>query len=105
MDRDSGKKSLGAAIDIGTSDIKGVLLDISSKKELARSSVPNEQRSFGPDVITRLHFAMVNKKGLSEEGEIKDISTVASVLKDALAEYRRKFPYLVLSLPEEKGFL
>ena len=40
-----------------------------------------------------------------EEGEIKDISTVASVLKDALAEYRRKFPYLVLSLPEEKGFL
>ncbi len=66
VSRNFGKRSLGTAIDIGTSDIKGALIDIPSKKELARTSVPNEQRSFGPDVITRLHFATINKKGLGE---------------------------------------
>ncbi|MBU4377078.1 MAG: DUF4445 domain-containing protein [Candidatus Omnitrophica bacterium] len=66
VNRDPGKRILGAAIDIGTSDIKGALLDIKSKKELARASVPNEQGAFGRDVITRLHFATTNKKGPKE---------------------------------------
>ncbi|MFH0840108.1 MAG: ASKHA domain-containing protein [Candidatus Omnitrophota bacterium] len=66
MNRDSGKKILGVAIDIGTSDIKGALLDIEFKKELARASRPNEQGAFGRDVITRLHFATMNKKGPKE---------------------------------------
>lgn len=66
MNRNSGKKILGVAMDIGTSDIKGVLVDILSGKELASSSVRNEQGAFGRDVITRLHFAVSNKKGLGE---------------------------------------
>ncbi len=79
MSRNSGKKPFGAAIDIGTSDIKGVLVDILSKKELARSSVPNEQGAFGRDVITRLHFATANKKGLRELSE-RVISAVNKLL-------------------------
>ncbi len=61
MSRVSCEKTFGIALDIGTADIKGALLDISSGRELARASVPNEQKAFGRDVITRLHLA--TKKG------------------------------------------
>lgn len=44
-------------------------------------------------------------KGVVESGEIKDVKALAAALRGAFAEYRRKFPYLILSLPEEKGFL
>lgn len=65
MSEISHGKKFGVALDIGTTDIKGSLLDISSKRELARASVPNEQKAFGQDVITRLYFA-TEKKGLKE---------------------------------------
>ena len=72
-------QEFGVALDIGTSDIKGALLDASSKRELARASVPNEQKAFGQDVITRLYFA-TEKKGLKELNR-RVISTVNKLLK------------------------
>lgn len=44
-------------------------------------------------------------KGLIESGEITNAAEVARILKETLAPWRRTFPYLILSLPEEKGFL
>jgi uncharacterized 2Fe-2S/4Fe-4S cluster protein (DUF4445 family) len=70
---------LGAALDIGTADIKGSLLDISSGRELAEASVPNEQRAFGQDVITRLNLAK-KKEGMKELNK-KVISAVNKLLK------------------------
>jgi len=43
--------------------------------------------------------------GLIEFGEIKDVDGVAKVIRGALTKYKSKIPYLVMSLPEEKGFL
>ena len=43
--------------------------------------------------------------GLIEEGEIKDVAEVAKILKETLYPYRSRAPYLICSLPEEKGFL
>jgi uncharacterized 2Fe-2S/4Fe-4S cluster protein (DUF4445 family) len=65
MNRVSRKRTFGVALDIGTTDIKGSLLDIPAKRELARAGVPNEQRAFGQDVVTRLHLA-ARKEGLKE---------------------------------------
>lgn len=45
------------------------------------------------------------KRGIVEAGEIKDENALVKELGDALRQYRSKYPYLVLSLPEEKGFL
>ncbi len=42
--------------------------------------------------------------GIVESGEIKNAKTLTEYLKNNLAPYRHE-PYLVLSLPEEKGFL
>lgn len=78
------KRIFGAALDIGTTEIKGALLDMKSKKELALGSVPNEQRGFGPDVITRLQFAATQKEGLKELNK-RTISAVNKLL-DKLAD-------------------
>lgn len=43
--------------------------------------------------------------GLIEAGEIQDIGGVAKVLKEALRPFHHHTPYLICSLPEEKGFL
>ena len=43
--------------------------------------------------------------GLIVEGEIKDVPGVAKILKDTLRPFHRHTPYLICSLPEEKGFL
>ena len=72
------EKDLGVALDIGTTDIKGALLDLSSKKELAKASVPNEQKSFGADVMTRLHLAA--KDGGLKELNKKLISAVNKLI-------------------------
>jgi type IV pilus assembly protein PilM len=45
------------------------------------------------------------KKGIVEMGEIKDIKALALELRSALHQHHRAYPYLILSLPEEKGFL
>jgi uncharacterized 2Fe-2S/4Fe-4S cluster protein (DUF4445 family) len=78
MSKILAKKNFGVALDIGTTDIKGSLLDISSKKELARASVPNEQKAFGQDVITRLYFA--TKSGGLKELNKRAISAVNKLL-------------------------
>lgn len=83
MNKVSHKEYLGVAVDIGTTDIKGSLMDISSERELAKASVPNEQKAFGQDVITRLHFA--TKKGGLKELNKRVISAVNKLLKQ-LAE-------------------
>lgn len=79
MDKIVKKGTFGAALDIGTTDIKGCLLDISSKKELSRAKVPNEQKAFGQDVITRLYFA--TKKGGLKELNRRVISAVNKLLR------------------------
>ncbi|MDD5681261.1 MAG: ferredoxin, partial [Candidatus Omnitrophica bacterium] len=77
-------KLFGVAIDIGTTEIKGSLLDMQSKSELAAGSVPNEQRGFGPDVITRLQFAVTKKEGLRELNR-RTVSAINKLL-DKLAK-------------------
>ena len=79
MTKISSKKIFGIALDIGTTYIKGILLDISSKKELARAIIPNEQKAFGQDVITRLGLA-IKKDGLKKLNE-KVISAISKLIK------------------------
>lgn len=45
------------------------------------------------------------KPGLIEIGEIKNIDQVSTLIKGVLGKYRVQVPYLIVSLPEEKGFL
>lgn len=76
-------KEFGLSLDIGTTEIKGSLLELYSGKEAASISVPNEQKAFGSDVITRLHFA--EQKGGIEELK-KRVTSAVNKLIARLAE-------------------
>lgn len=80
MQRKITQIEFGVALDIGTTDIKGSLLDTASKRELSKASVPNEQKAFGPDVVTRLYFATKKEEGLKELNR-RVISAVNRLLK------------------------
>ena len=84
MNKSLRRRSFGIALDIGTTDIKGSLLDISSGRELAKAAVGNEQKAFGQDVITRLHLA--TKKGGLKELNKKVISATNKLLKQLIKD-------------------
>ncbi len=57
-------RNFGLAIDIGTTTIHGVLIDLYSGKILAKDSCYNPQMSYGEDVIARIIYAE-KPKGLA----------------------------------------
>lgn len=110
---DNGR--FGVACDIGTSRLEGSLVDLSRRKSISFQSVDNDQRFFGPDVISRLNVAISGPSGLSRLnravlGGIRDLIT--SLLKNARIEPRQvarilcvgnsAMHQLVLSLPPER---
>ncbi|MBN1872140.1 MAG: DUF4445 domain-containing protein [Candidatus Omnitrophica bacterium] len=56
-----GNKRLGIALDIGTTEVKGALVDLETARDMSTSGAPNEQKAFGQDIITRLGLAMEAK--------------------------------------------
>ena len=56
-------KSLGFALDIGTTTVAGYLCDLVSGRILAASGCANPQRSYGEDVISRIHYASQDGEG------------------------------------------
>ena len=56
------KKEYGIAVDIGTTTIVLVLIDLATGKSVGLSSFLNPQRKFGDDVITRILFASTKDK-------------------------------------------
>lgn len=51
-------RTLGLALDVGTTSIAGALLDLWTGEELAARSVPNPQAVHGADLMSRLSYAM-----------------------------------------------
>jgi len=52
------KRTLGLAVDIGSTKIACYLMDLSSGNTLAVKGVPNPQIAYGEDIIARLSYAM-----------------------------------------------
>jgi uncharacterized 2Fe-2S/4Fe-4S cluster protein (DUF4445 family) len=59
-----GSAPLVAGVDLGTTSVAAVLVNVVTGREVARASVPNRQQSFGADVVTRMSAAL---GGASEE--------------------------------------
>ena len=56
-------RSLGLAIDLGTTKIAGYLLDLDNGHTLAAQGISNPQAIYGDDVITRLVYARDSSSG------------------------------------------
>ncbi len=63
----------GLAIDIGTTVIKGALVDINNGKIIRMAKVLNPQQSWGGDVLTRVGFAISGKYQLLRLSLLKGI--------------------------------
>ena len=54
----------GLALDVGTTSLVGILLDLESGKTIATSTMPNMQRVYGDNVISRLEYCLSHDDGL-----------------------------------------
>ena len=57
---EKGERAFGIAIDIGTTTVASVLLDLQSGETLARTSAVNPQTEVGGDVLTRIAYTISN---------------------------------------------
>lgn len=58
-----GEPPMGIAIDLGTTKIAGVLIDLASGREICSAGIANPQISYGEDVISRLNYAIQKENG------------------------------------------
>jgi uncharacterized 2Fe-2S/4Fe-4S cluster protein (DUF4445 family) len=77
------KQNYGLAIDIGTTTIVGLLVDLATGDILARGSEMNRQITYGEELVTRISFAR-NEEGLDRLQKIvvESINEVISNLTD-----------------------
>lgn len=54
----------GMAVDIGTTTVVGYLTDLSNGTLLAVESITNPQVAYGEDIMTRIHYAATERRGL-----------------------------------------
>ncbi|MFZ5818187.1 MAG: ASKHA domain-containing protein [Bacillota bacterium] len=72
-------RSLGFALDVGTTSLAGALLDLTSGEELAAQAAPNPQAVHGADLMSRLSYAI---QGEAEREEL--VSLVRSAARQML---------------------
>ncbi len=65
-----GIEGWGAAFDIGTTTVVGMLWDLSGHRLLKIVSASNPQGKYGQDVISRINYCMENKGGLNRLQEL-----------------------------------
>ncbi|MBI5591628.1 MAG: DUF4445 domain-containing protein [Deltaproteobacteria bacterium] len=58
-----GESPMGIAVDMGTTKIAGLLIDLESGKEISAAGMVNPQISYGEDVISRLNYAIQKENG------------------------------------------
>jgi len=63
---DTGHRLYGLAVDIGTTTVVAVLVDLLSGESLAAASATNSQNIFGADVIARIEYAGQHSQGLAQ---------------------------------------
>ncbi len=79
------EKPLGLAVDLGSTKIAALLVDLESGEVLGSAGAPNPQISYGEDVISRMNYAVRKPNG----GEILK-SKVQEVINDLLGELTQK---------------
>jgi len=74
----------GLAMDIGTTTVCGLLLDLNTGKVMAESSAYNEQIRYGEDVISRIIYSQ--RPGGLEKLQVQVIRTINKVIETVCRE-------------------
>jgi uncharacterized 2Fe-2S/4Fe-4S cluster protein (DUF4445 family) len=67
-------RSLGLAVDLGTTKIAGYLVDLQSGQTLAARGIMNPQIAYGEDVVSRIALAL---KGIAEAARLRELAAGA----------------------------
>ena len=62
----AGARSLGLAVDLGTSNVAGFLLDLESGARIASLGIENPQAAWGADLIGRINHAIAGPQAAAE---------------------------------------
>ncbi len=62
--KDTTKRSYGIAVDLGTTKIAVLLVDLNTGENIDKEGEMNPQISFGEDVMSRINFAMQSEENL-----------------------------------------
>ena len=57
-----GRRSLGLAVDLGTTNVVGFLIDLETGERLASLGIENPQVAWGADLISRINYAIGARK-------------------------------------------
>jgi uncharacterized 2Fe-2S/4Fe-4S cluster protein (DUF4445 family) len=79
-----GRAGLGLAIDLGTTNVAGFLIDLVTGERLASLGIENPQVAWGADVVTRLNHALAGPEAQRELGAAAALA-IGSLARD-LAE-------------------
>ena len=77
---------IGAAIDVGTTTVAVLLVELNSGKVLARSAGFNRQMHLGDDVLTRINLCMTDTSLVGRLQEAIVNETIARLLADAMKQ-------------------
>ncbi|GAH20279.1 unnamed protein product, partial [marine sediment metagenome] len=83
--KDRTKNNFGLAIDLGTTKIAFLLVDLVTGKTIDSKGVMNPQVSYGEDIMSRLNFAMQ-----SQDNANKIQKVVVTKINEAVSELCRK---------------
>ncbi len=79
-------KPLGVAIDIGTTTVAALLVDLANGNIIARASNFNQQMHFGDNVLTRINLCQTNPKMVRQLQHAIIRKTIVPLLHDILAQ-------------------
>jgi len=82
----NGQACLGVAVDIGTTTVVLMLVDLHDGKVLARAAAFNEQMHLGDDVVTRINLCMTDPTMLGQMQHRVADQTIGVLLTKALAD-------------------
>lgn len=74
-----GKPTLGLAVDLGTTNVVGFLVDLETGARLASLGLENPQTAWGADLVSRINYAV------GERGRLDELQQAARAAIDALA--------------------
>lgn len=79
--KDRTARNFGIAVDLGTTKIAALLVDLSTGKTIDKKGVMNPQISFGEDVMSRIDFASEGSSKLSQIQQIV-LDAINGAVKD-----------------------
>ncbi|NNN19293.1 MAG: DUF4445 domain-containing protein [Acidimicrobiaceae bacterium] len=86
----SGTSPLGLAVDFGTTNVAGYLVDLATGRRLAGRGIENLQAGFGSDVVTRITYATRSETG--HQNLVRAARQTLSMLTQALCESAKAKP-------------